>query len=94
MSGNKTHTNRFCRCTGKYKALNLNAQSSQALSVLLRPRALYFPVQHKTGEYVHSQKKFTRLAAFGIKTLWPVFNTNTIIPQSRANLAEKIFIAW
>ena len=23
------------------------------LSVLLRPRALYFPVQHKTGQYVH-----------------------------------------
>ena len=24
MSGNKTHTNWFCRCTGKYKALGLN----------------------------------------------------------------------
>ena len=53
MSGNKTHTNRFCRCTGKYKALGLNAQTSQTRSVLLRPRALYFPVQHKTGWYVH-----------------------------------------
>ena len=30
---------------GKYKALGLNVQTSQARSVLLRPRALYFPVQ-------------------------------------------------
>ena len=49
MSGYKTHTNRFCCFTGKYKALGLNAPTSQARSVLLRPRALYFPVQHKTG---------------------------------------------
>ena len=34
MSGNKTHTNRFCCCTGKYKAIGLNAQTSQARSVL------------------------------------------------------------
>ena len=44
----KTHTNRFCRCTEKYKALGFNAQTSQVRSVLLRPRALYFPVQHRT----------------------------------------------
>ena len=29
--------------------VGLNAETSQARSVLLRPRALYFPVQHKTG---------------------------------------------
>ena len=45
----KAHTNLFYCCTGKYKALDLYAQTSQALSVLFRPRALYFPVQHKTG---------------------------------------------
>ena len=38
--GSKTHNNRFCCCTGKYKALGLNAQTSQARSILLRPRAL------------------------------------------------------
>ena len=30
-------------------ALCLSAHTSQARSVLLRPRALYIPVQHKTG---------------------------------------------
>ena len=33
-------------CTGKYKALDPKAQTSQAQSVLLTPWALYFPVQH------------------------------------------------
>ena len=42
MSGNRTQTNRFCRCTGKYKALGLKAQTSQARSVLLRPRVYIF----------------------------------------------------
>ena len=32
-----------------YKALGLNRQTSQGRSVLLRRRALYFPVQHETG---------------------------------------------
>ena len=49
LSGNKTHTNRFCRCTGKYEARGLNAQTELARSVLLSSRAIYFPVQHKTG---------------------------------------------
>ena len=31
------------------KPLVFNAQTSQARSIFLRPRALYFPVQHKTG---------------------------------------------
>ena len=41
--------NRFCRCTGKYEALCLNAQTLPAFSVDLRPRTLCFPVQHKTA---------------------------------------------
>ena len=49
LSSNTIHTNRFYRCTGKCKALSLTAQTSQARSVLLRPWALYFPIQHKTG---------------------------------------------
>ena len=49
LLGNRNCTKRFCRCTGKYKALGLNAQTSQARSLPLRPRALYFPVQNKTG---------------------------------------------
>ena len=50
----KTHTNRFCFFTGKYKDIGLNGQTSQARSVHLRPRALYFPAQNKTGLYAHS----------------------------------------
>ena len=46
--------NRLCRCTGKYKALGLQAQTSQARSELLRPRALYFLARHKTGYRAHS----------------------------------------
>ena len=35
------------------EALGLNAQTSQAQSVLLRHWTLYFPVQHRTGWYAH-----------------------------------------
>ena len=61
LSGIKTHTSRFCRCIGRYKALGLNAQTSQARFVLVRPRALYFHVKHKTGSYAHIT---IRIAAF------------------------------
>jgi hypothetical protein len=45
VPGSKRNTTLFVIFPGKYKALGLNVQTSQARSVLLRPRALYFPVQ-------------------------------------------------
>ena len=78
--------NRFCRCTGKYKALGLNAQTSQARSVLLRPRALYSSDQHKkpvsmciefaytssAGRTARKIKKYSKLLVFK----WNLIHSN------------------
>ena len=42
--------------------------------------------------YLVSQKKFTRLAGYGIISLLPIFKTDMLIYQSKANLHVKIFI--
>ena len=40
-----------------------------------------------------SQKKFTRLAGYGIKSTRPIFKTKVLIFQSRGSLDEKILFA-
>ena len=35
-------------------------------------------------------KKFTCLAGYGIKNIWPIFKTKLFIYHSKANLDEKI----
>ena len=37
-----------------------------------------------------SKKKFTRLAGCGIKSMWPIFKTEMLLDQSKANLDLKI----
>ena len=40
--------------------------------------------------YQVNQKKFWRLAGCGIKSMRPIFKTEMLIYQSKANLDEKI----
>ena len=42
--------------------------------------------------YRVSQKQFTLVAECGIKSMWPVFNSEMLIYQSKANLDEKDFL--